>query len=205
MTSSNGNIVHVTVLFVRGIHRWPVNSPHKGQWRGALIFSLICAWTNNWANDGDTCDLRHHRAYYDVNLIISLKCGNFAVIEYTAIRTPYSIFQNQDLPSSLGAVSFHIIFAFFGWSCLVLLWVLGDFHQFIIFQWIWIFISHFAHTWYSIRSLFKPIITGDTYSGRHEWECFMPYMTKQDETRHDNALHRHMKFLDFSNKPSTGL
>ena len=31
--------------FVRGIHRSPVNSPHKGQWRGALIFSLICAWT----------------------------------------------------------------------------------------------------------------------------------------------------------------
>ena len=31
-------------LFVRGIHRSPVNSPHKGQWRGALMFSLICAW-----------------------------------------------------------------------------------------------------------------------------------------------------------------
>ena len=30
--------------FVRGIHRSPVSSPHKGQWRGALIFSLICAW-----------------------------------------------------------------------------------------------------------------------------------------------------------------
>ena len=28
---------------VRGIHRWPVNSPHKGQWRRALMFSLICA------------------------------------------------------------------------------------------------------------------------------------------------------------------
>ena len=27
---------------VRGIHRFPVNSPHKGQWRGALVFSLIC-------------------------------------------------------------------------------------------------------------------------------------------------------------------
>ena len=26
--------------FVRGIHRSPVNSPHKGQWRGALMFSL---------------------------------------------------------------------------------------------------------------------------------------------------------------------
>ena len=29
--------------FVRGIHRSPVNSPHKGQWRGALMFYLICA------------------------------------------------------------------------------------------------------------------------------------------------------------------
>ena len=27
--------------FVRGIHRLPVNSPHKGQWSGALMFSLI--------------------------------------------------------------------------------------------------------------------------------------------------------------------
>ena len=33
--------------FVRGIHRSPVNSPHKGQWRGALIFSFICAWINH--------------------------------------------------------------------------------------------------------------------------------------------------------------
>ena len=32
--------------FVRGIHRSQVNSPHKDQWRGALIFSLICAWIN---------------------------------------------------------------------------------------------------------------------------------------------------------------
>ena len=30
--------------FVRGIHRSLVNSPHKGQSRGALIFSSICAW-----------------------------------------------------------------------------------------------------------------------------------------------------------------
>ena len=34
--------------FVRGIHRPPVNSPHKGQWRRALMFSLICAWINGW-------------------------------------------------------------------------------------------------------------------------------------------------------------
>ena len=29
--------------FVREIHWSPVNSPHKGQWRGALLFSLIRA------------------------------------------------------------------------------------------------------------------------------------------------------------------
>ena len=34
--------------FVRGIRRSLVNSPHKGQWHGALTFSLICAWTNGW-------------------------------------------------------------------------------------------------------------------------------------------------------------
>ena len=52
--------------FVRGIHRSPVNSPHKGQWHGALMYSLICARTNNWANNGDAGDLRRHPAHYDV-------------------------------------------------------------------------------------------------------------------------------------------
>ena len=37
--------------FVRGIPRSPVNSPHKGQWRGGLIFSFICAWINGWVNN----------------------------------------------------------------------------------------------------------------------------------------------------------
>ena len=35
--------------FVRGIHRSPVDPPHKGQWRGAMVFSLIYVWTNIWA------------------------------------------------------------------------------------------------------------------------------------------------------------
>ena len=52
--------------FVRGIHRSPVDSPHKGQWRGALMFSLICAWTNGWASNKDAGYLRRHRAHYDV-------------------------------------------------------------------------------------------------------------------------------------------
>ena len=42
--------------FVWGIHRWPVNSPHIGQWGGALLFPLICAWTKDWANNRDVGD-----------------------------------------------------------------------------------------------------------------------------------------------------
>ena len=52
--------------FVRGIHRSPVNSPHKGQWRGALMFSLIWAWINRWVNNCEANDLRRHHAHYDV-------------------------------------------------------------------------------------------------------------------------------------------
>ena len=55
--------------FVRGIHRSPVNSPHKGQWRGALMFCLICARINAWVNNGETGDMRRHRAHYDVIVI----------------------------------------------------------------------------------------------------------------------------------------
>ena len=49
-----------------GIHRIPVNSPHKGQWHGALMFSLICVWINASVNNQDTGDLRCHCAHYDV-------------------------------------------------------------------------------------------------------------------------------------------
>ena len=56
--------------FVRGIHRSPVNSPHKGQWRGALMFSLICARINGWVNNGEAGDLRRHRAHYDVGVMV---------------------------------------------------------------------------------------------------------------------------------------
>ena len=63
--------------FVQGIHRWPVNSPHKGQWRGALMFSLICAWINGWVNNREAGDLRRHRAHYDFTVMHALLtlCG----------------------------------------------------------------------------------------------------------------------------------
>ena len=54
---------------MRGIHLSPVNSPHKGQWRGALMFTLICAWTNGLVNNRDAGDLRRHRAHYDITVM----------------------------------------------------------------------------------------------------------------------------------------
>ena len=58
--------------FVRGIHRSPVNSPHKGQWRWALMFSLFCAWINCWVNNHETGDLRRHRSHYDVAVMCQI-------------------------------------------------------------------------------------------------------------------------------------
>ena len=55
--------------FVRGIHRSPVNSPHKDQWRGALMFCLICVWINGWVNNREAGDLRRYRAHYDVTVM----------------------------------------------------------------------------------------------------------------------------------------
>ena len=54
---------------VRGFHQSPVNSPHRGQWRGALMVSLICTWTNGWVNHRDAGDLKFYRAHYDVTVI----------------------------------------------------------------------------------------------------------------------------------------
>ena len=55
--------------FVWGIHWSPVNSPHKGQWRGALVFSLVCAWINSGVNNRADGDVGCHRTHYDVTVL----------------------------------------------------------------------------------------------------------------------------------------
>ena len=64
--------------FVRGIHRSPVNSPHKGQWRGAFMFSLVCTRINGWVNNREAGDLRRYRAHCDVT-VISNGCGGMMI------------------------------------------------------------------------------------------------------------------------------
>ena len=57
-----------SLAFLWGIHRSPVNYPHKGQWCGALMFS----WINAWVNNREVGDLRRHRGHYDVIVMLVL-------------------------------------------------------------------------------------------------------------------------------------
>ena len=54
--------------FARGIHRSRMNSPNKGQWRGALMFSSICVCINGRVNNREAGDLRSYRPHYDVTV-----------------------------------------------------------------------------------------------------------------------------------------
>ena len=55
--------------FLWQIHWSLVNSPQKGQWRGALMFSLTYTRTSNWVHNRGAGDLRRHRAHYDVTVM----------------------------------------------------------------------------------------------------------------------------------------
>ena len=69
MTSSNGNIFHVTGPLCGEFtgHRWiPLT---KASEHGALMFSLNWAWINGWVNNGEAGDLRHQRAHYDITVM----------------------------------------------------------------------------------------------------------------------------------------
>ena len=62
MTSSNGIIFRVT------------DPLHRGQWRGDLMFPLICALNkriNGWVNNREAGDLRRHRTHYDAIVMLS--------------------------------------------------------------------------------------------------------------------------------------
>ena len=53
--------------FVRGIHRLLVDSPHKGPWHGAVMFSFMCTCRKVWANNRDAGD------YSDVTVIVCVR------------------------------------------------------------------------------------------------------------------------------------
>ena len=70
--------------FVREIHRSPVNFPHKGQWRGALMFTLICVRMNGWVNNREAGDLRRYRVHYDV-IVMAWAKADLALCHHTVL------------------------------------------------------------------------------------------------------------------------
>ena len=82
MTSSNGNIFRFTDHLCGEFtgHRWI--SYTKGQWRGALMFSLIYTWINSLVNSREAGDLRRQRAHYDVTVmcaVVNVVCHMTAI------------------------------------------------------------------------------------------------------------------------------
>ena len=67
-------------------------SPHKGQWRGALMFSLICTRINGWVNNGEAGDWRRYRAHYDVTVMINPLTPEQNRCRYFAINFCQTIF-----------------------------------------------------------------------------------------------------------------
>ena len=89
--------------FVREIHRATVYSLHKSQWCGALMFSLICAWINGWANTGDAGDLRRHRVHYDATV---MHLSTRYIICVSGMSVFLAVFPRNQDPRQISAKSF---------------------------------------------------------------------------------------------------
>ena len=72
------------LAFCAGNSSVPVNTPHKSQLRRALMFSLIYAWINDWVNNREDGDLRHHCGHYDVIVMFLLnqKCWYYEIVSW---------------------------------------------------------------------------------------------------------------------------
>ena len=95
--------------FVRGIHRSPVKSPHKGQWRGALMFTLICARINSWVNNREAGDLRRYPGHYDVT-VMGTNYGNpYVWLTFGHILLNFCHYLGSDMSSSYHAFSVKLL------------------------------------------------------------------------------------------------
>ena len=66
------------------------NSPFpKGQWRGALMFTLISARINGWVNNREAGDLRRYRTHSDVIAMNWRHMAQFSHHEWKCSRDPF--------------------------------------------------------------------------------------------------------------------
>ena len=71
-----------------GNYRSPVNSPHKGRWRRALMFSLIYARIYGWINNPEAGDLRRHLAHYDDIVMFNEIVDRDIYVNYLMVIVP---------------------------------------------------------------------------------------------------------------------
>ena len=95
--------------FVRGIHRSPVNIPHRGQCRRALMFSLICVWINGWVNNREAGDLRCYHAHYDITVMNILIPAPEGLLFYEVHSSSWANWQQVSL-------DFSSLFCFLVWT-----------------------------------------------------------------------------------------
>ena len=81
--------------FVRGNLRSSVDSPHTGQWRGALMFSLTCAWTDGWPNNRDAGVFRQ-----TPSLSLWRHCNAIRFIPISLMVSSLALGQSYDWPSA---------------------------------------------------------------------------------------------------------
>ena len=132
---NKGNLGHDDVIkwkhfprywpFVWGIHQWLVNSPHKGQWCGAVMFSFICAWINGWVNNRAADDFRCHHAHYDVIIMDMIAaCQNGCTLHLIALTIskdfPWSggHLKNAYWLINLGALKFSTLYQNYIFQCM---------------------------------------------------------------------------------------
>ena len=83
MTSSNETKNAALLAICAGNSPVTGEFPHKGQWRGGLMFSVICACINSSVNNRKAGDLRRRHAHYDVTAmhcranVFNHCCANF--------------------------------------------------------------------------------------------------------------------------------
>ena len=80
------------------------NSPVPGQWRGALMFSLICVWIKGWVNNREAGDLRRYQGHYDVivmalNLTGAPQCYRLLQPSLRAMSNSKRVEQEANLPN----------------------------------------------------------------------------------------------------------
>ena len=110
-----------------GIHQSPVNSLHKGQWRGALMFSLICVWINGWVSNREAGDLRRYCAHYDVTVMMKQKPSypsNTIWLHRINITSSICLLPDGTKPLPEQMLTYH------QWGIVAFTW--GPFHKYLL-------------------------------------------------------------------------